>query len=271
MHIKNDCLWKQSISLIQQIHADLKWFFQTGSAQIALTLRAAAPKLPLNQLFVKKLREPASVERIRNAHRKRRGEIARRLEEFDDVLRFGSDQRFWEEMVYCFFTAGCSARMGLRSIEAVRPLLRKGNRAQLAKVLSGVHRFPFARSRYIVESRAFLEEHCSMRIREKLLSFGDAIERRDWLVKEKRIKGLGYKEASHFLRNVGFRGYAILDKHVLQCMYELGLIEAPKPPTTRKRYLEVEKHLENFAKRIRINFNELDLVLWSLRTGEVLK
>jgi N-glycosylase/DNA lyase len=110
-----------------------------------------------------------------------------------------------------------------------------------------------------------------MRIRAKLLEFSDANGRRDWLVMEKRIKGLGYKEASHFLRNVGFRGYAILDKHVLQCMYELGLIDAPKPPADRKRYLEVEKRLEDFAKRIRIDFNELDLVLWSLRTGEVLK
>jgi N-glycosylase/DNA lyase len=149
--------------------------------------------------------------------------------------------------------------------------LRAGNHAQLVNALSGIHRFPFARSRYIVESRSFLQGNCSMRIRSKLLNFGDANERRDWLATEKGIKGLGYKEASHFLRNVGFRGYAILDKHVLQCMSELGLIDQPKPPATRKRYLEVEQCLKKFAKGIKINFDELDLVLWSLRTGEVLK
>jgi len=220
---------------------------------------------------VKKLRKQVELRDIRLAHAKNRAEILARLGEFALVHESGSDDKFWEEMVYCFFTGGCSARMGLRSIEAVRPLLRNGSFSELSQALSGVHRFPFARSRYIVETRAFLESHCTMRIRDSLFEVNDPIERRDWLVSEKRIKGLGYKEASHFLRNVGFRGYAILDKHVLQCMFELQLIDEPKPPSSRKRYLDVEQKLREFARKVRIDFDELDLVLWSLRTGEVLK
>ncbi|MEJ7700219.1 MAG: hypothetical protein WKF71_11310 [Pyrinomonadaceae bacterium] len=88
--------------------------------------------------------------------------------------------------------------MGLRSIEAVRPLLLAGNQAELADALRGKHRYPNARSGYIVASRDFLQEHCGLRLREKLASFDDAFARRDWLVKEKRIKGLGYKEAEPF-------------------------------------------------------------------------
>lgn len=110
-----------------------------------------------------------------------------------------------------------------------------------------------------------------MRLRERLESFADPLERRDWLARERRIKGLGYKEASHFLRNVGLAGYAILDKHILRSLAELGIIDSPQPPTTRARYLETEQRMKSLARDLRIDFDELDLVLWSMRTGEVLK
>ena len=174
-------------------------------------------------------------------------------------------------MVFCFFTGGCSARMGMRSIEAVRPLLMTGDQPELALALTGVHRYPNARSSYIVASREFLSEHCGMRLRKKLQSFTCRHERRDWLVREKGIKGLGYKEASHFLRNIGFRGYAILDKHVLNSLAELKIIDEPKPPNTRSRYLMIEEKLKNLTDTIGIDFDELDLVLWSMKTGVILK
>lgn len=193
------------------------------------------------------------------------------MAEFESVWMNGSDARIWEEMVYCFFTGGCSARMGLRSVEAVQPLLGDGRQPEIARALSGVHRYPNARSRYVVESREFLRGHCDMRLREKLSGFECRFDRRDWLVNEKGIKGLGYKEASHFLRNIGFSGYAILDKHVLRCLAELKIIDDPKPPNTRTRYLRVEEKLKQLARRARIDFDELDLVLWSMKTGEILK
>lgn len=214
---------------------------------------------------------PITIPLIKQAHRQRAEEIEERLDEFREVWRSGTDLRLWEEMVYCFFTGGCSARMGLKSVEAVRPHLLEGSHESLTEALVGVHRYPRARAGYVVASREFLREHCGLRLRKKLESFTDPLERRDWLVKEKGIKGLGYKEASHYLRNIGFRGYAILDKHVLRCMHELGLIEAPKPPITRMRYLSVESTLKNFADQLKIDFDEMDLVLWSMRTGEILK
>ena len=174
-------------------------------------------------------------------------------------------------MVYCIFTAGASARMGLRAIEAVRSLLFDGTREEMTHALRGVHRYPGERPGYIVVTRDYLREDCEMRLRERLVGFTDPLERRDWLAKEKRIKGLGYKEASHFLRNVGLPGYGILDKHVLRCLAELGVIDSPQPPTTRTRYLETEERLRRFARDLRIDFDELDLVLWSMKTGEVLK
>lgn len=161
--------------------------------------------------------------------------------------------------------------MGLRALAAVRHLLPDGDLEQLTGALKGVYRYPVARPGYIVATRTYLSEHCDMRLREKLASFEEPLARRDWLATDREVKGLGYKEASHFLRNIGFRGYGILDKHVLRSLNDIGVIDSPKPPATRQRYFEVEERYRQFAREIKINFDELDLVLWSLRTGEILK
>jgi N-glycosylase/DNA lyase len=217
--------------------------------------------------------QPVTIDSLHIAHAARRREIKARLREFRRVWRTASNQRLWEEMVYCIFTAGASARMGLRSVEAIRPLLATGKQQAMTRALvaAGAHRFPNARPGYVVITRDYLRDSFSMRLRERLMSFSDPLVRRDWLATEPQIKGLGYKEASHFLRNIGFQGYAILDKHIMRCLAELGVIDGPKPPTTRKRYLEIEDRMRQFAGDVEIDFDELDLVLWSMKTGEVLK
>ena len=220
---------------------------------------------------VRPQREPVTVEKIRAAHRARRREIRARLAEFEAVWRDATDERLWEELVYCIFTAGASARMGLGSVEAVRPLLARGTQPELAAALTSKHRYPNSRSGYVVVTREFLSADCGMRLRERLESFTDAFERRDWLARTREIKGLGYKESSHFLRNVGLRGYAILDKHILRCLWEVGIIASPQPPSTRARYLATEETMRRFALDVGVDFDELDLVLWSMKTGEILK
>lgn len=225
----------------------------------------------MNQPPVKKYRQPVTIDDIKRTHAERRNEIRRRLREFESIGRSGTDAELWHEMVFCFFTGGCSARMGLNALEAVKPFLMTGDQHQLATALVGVHRYPNARARYVIASREFLKEHCGLELRRLLHGFDCPLERRDWLVREKGIKGLGYKEASHYLRNIGFRGYAILDKHVLNCLVELKIIANPKPPNTRKQYLMVEERLKELTDITGIDFDELDLVLWSMKTGIVLK
>ena len=217
--------------------------------------------------------EPVTVDRVVATHQARRKEIRKRLGEFDAVWRKGSDARLWEELAYCIFTAGASARMGLDAVDAVRPLLLDGEAAAMTAALkrAGAHRFPVARPQYIVTTRNYFRVHFGMALRKRLRSFRDPFERRDWLAQEKQVKGLGYKESSHFLRNIGVKGHAILDKHVMRCLAEVGVIDSAKPPSTRRKYLEVEQELIRFAKDIRVDFDELDLVLWSMKTGEILK
>jgi len=222
---------------------------------------------------VQRNQEPVTVERVVATHRARRREIKKKLSEFDEVWRKGTDARLWEELAFCIFTAGASARMGLNSVNAVRSLLLEGEPEEMTLALkeAGAHRFPVARPRYIVTTRAYFRAHFDMELRKHLRSFSDPFERRDWLAQEKQIKGLGYKEASHFLRNIGVKGHAILDKHVMKCLAEVGVVDSSKPPSNRKRYLEVEQQLLQFAKHIKVNCDELDLVLWSMKTGEILK
>jgi len=222
---------------------------------------------------VQRNQEPVTVERVVATHRARRKDIKKRLGEFQEVWRHGSDARLWEELVYCIFTAGASARMGLNAIDAVKSLLLDGEPEEMTQVLreAGAHRFPVARPRYIVTTRNYFRVNFGMALRERLRSFSDPFERRDWLAQEKQIKGLGYKESSHFLRNVGVKGHAILDKHVMRCLAEMNIVDTARPPANRRNYLEVEQEFRRFAQQIKVDFDELDLVLWSIKTGEILK
>ena len=223
--------------------------------------------------MMQRTREPVTLEIVRAAHRRRRPEVRARLREFRQVWQQGSDAQLWEEMVYCIFTAGASAKMGYNAVRAIRPLLEDGTRTAMTRALvrPPAYRFHNVRPRYVIATRDYFRKSFSMRLREALAGMRDPFARRDWLATEPRIKGLGYKEASHFLRNVGFKGYGILDKHIVRCLAELGVIDSAKPPTTRRRYLDTEERMRQFAQTAGIDFDELDLVLWSIKTGEILK
>jgi N-glycosylase/DNA lyase len=187
------------------------------------------------------------------------------------VGRTGSPETLFEELTFCIFTAGASARMGLPSIESVRPVLMTGSVQDIKNALAGRHRFPNNRGTYVYETREYLRTHCGLGLRDALRRIKRSDERRDFLAANRSVRGIGYKEASHFLRNVGYRGYAILDKHVLGRLAELNVIETSKPPSTKNRYLAIEEKVKLFADSIGIDFDELDLLLWYTKTGEILK
>ena len=92
--------------------------------------------------------------------------------------------------------------------------------------------------------------------------------RENWLAKN--IKGLGMKEASHFLRNIGYKNVAIIDFHILDLLARYGLIEKPKTMTPKK-YIEIENELKKISEKTGINLGELDLYLWYKETGKDLE
>jgi N-glycosylase/DNA lyase len=162
--------------------------------------------------------------------------------------------------------------MGMRTVAALKDLLGRGSEKELQQ-RAHAHSVRFWRLRpsYIVHTREYLDETCGRKLKKLLGSFEGRDARRDFFAGNKGVKGIGYKEASHFLRNIGFPGYAILDKHILNSLREMGVINARMRPTTRAGYLAIEKKLEQFAKEIGIDMDHLDLLLWSRKTGEILK
>ena len=93
-------------------------------------------------------------------------------------------------------------------------------------------------------------------------------ERRTWLVIH--IPGFGLKEASHFLRNIGYDEYAIIDSHILDLLHRYRLIKKPQTLTERK-YKEIEQVIQRLATQTGLTCAELDLYLWYMETGTVLK
>jgi len=208
---------------------------------------------------------------LKRDYRKKRPVIVRRLAEFKAVRSKG-DHAIFEELCYCILTAGSSAKMGMRTVAALRDLLHGGSERELQQ-RARAHRVRFWRVRpsYIYGTREYLKETCGMNLRGFIESFDCPQKRRDYFAKNRSIKGLGYKEASHFLRNIGFSGYAILDKHILNSLREMGVIARRSRPTNRGSYLAIEERVKKFADDIGIDLDHLDLLLWSRKTGEILK
>ncbi len=216
------------------------------------------------------LDKDAYIAKLKQSYDIKKDLIKQRMHEFEEVYKLG-DEAIFTELCFCIFTAGSSARSGLVCIEAIKDIILTGTAKEIEKRIERKHRYPQARAEYIVHTRSYLEKEWDFQIKKLIESFDDKIELRDFFACNKGIKGIGYKEASHFLRNIGFKGYAILDIHILRSLFELGIIESPKPPASKGKYLEIEEKLRTFANEIDIDFDDLDLLLWSNKTGEILK
>ena len=108
-----------------------------------------------------------------------------------------------------------------------------------------------------------------LKIKEKL-NLEDLEKTREWLVDN--IKGLSWKGASHFLRNIGYGDdFAIVSSYISKTLFKLELIEEAEIPKNKEKYLEQEEMVKNLADEVGIDIKALDLVLWSIQTGEVFK
>ncbi|WXG40472.1 MAG: N-glycosylase/DNA lyase [Candidatus Freyarchaeum deiterrae] len=192
------------------------------------------------------------------------GQISKRMSDFKGLHDKGNEEWF-SELCFCILTAYSSAELGLKIQRDLNceDFLRLPQENLCCKLREEGHRFSERRADFIVCARDFLN------IKEIITSFSDERVAREWLVKN--VMGLGYKEASHFLRNVGFKNVAILDRHILRVMLEYGLISEIPKTLTRKKYLEIEQKLEMLSERVGLSLGELDLYLWFMKTGKILK
>lgn len=237
-----------------------------------------------------KLSDNLSIRNLKKEYLLKKNRIIERLQEFDKFynepyswffdsgkmelreVNKNDDERIFEELCFCILTANTSAEMGMRAIDKVRDLLLKGNVEEMSKELEGIYRFNNLRPAYIIHTREYLQRELKFKLKEKIESIKNDIEvLRDFFAFNKGIKGLAYKEASHFLRNIGFKGYAILDKHILNSLIEFRIIDEIKMPLKRDTYREIEHKMKLFSNEIEIPMDELDLLLWSRRNGKILK
>lgn len=174
-------------------------------------------------------------------------------------------KEIFKELCFCILTANFNAERAIKIQDEIGDgFITEDSLSTTLKALG--YRFPNTRARYIEEAREYKNS-----IKEIIESFdGSNKELRNWIAKN--IKGLGYKEASHFLRNIGFTNLAIIDFHIVDLLVKNGIIERPKSKSLSKgRYLEIENILEDIAGEIDLNLGELDLYLWYLETNKILK
>jgi N-glycosylase/DNA lyase len=170
----------------------------------------------------------------------------------------------FSELCFCIMTANCSAEKCIEVQLGIGNGFHKLDESELSFKFKDLgYRFPNIRSKYIIEAREKQEQ-----LYKKINSNIDPFDLREWIVKN--IKGLGYKEASHFLRNIGFTELAIIDFHIIDLLTKFNLIEKPKT-LSKTKYLEIEKLLEEIAINLNLNLAELDLYLWYMETGKILK
>ena len=210
------------------------------------------------------------IAELRRKYRKRKAEIEARLLHFEKVGRTSPCVLF-EELSFCILTPQSKA---FSCDEAVRGLKHKGllfggSAKEIAAVLRGKARFHNNKAKYIVLAREKFRKGGFASLAGMTFSGSERSSREALL---KSVKGIGPKEASHYLRNVG-RGktLAILDRHILGNLARHGAIEGLPKSFTAKRYLEIEKKMEMFCKKCGIPMAHLDLLFWAEETGRVFK
>ncbi len=194
-----------------------------------------------------------------------RRQVEERLREFELISK--SDRQVWlREMAFCLLAANFSAIKAYKmALELERfGLLIKGNKQEIISYLRSMgHRFYNTRANFIVEARKELNKVYT--VIPKLNDF----EAREWL--RNRIKGFGMKESSHFLRNVGRKNLAIIDRHILRVMKRYGIISEVPKTLTKRRYVSLEEKLREVARLCDTNLAELDLYLWYSEKGIVFR
>ena len=187
--------------------------------------------------------------------------VKKRLNEFRALGKKGNKEWF-SELCFCILTANSKAHTALAIQHKLGCVgFLSLSKSQLTKTIrENKHRFHNIKAGFIVDAREFKG------IKDILKKEKDP---RRWLVTN--VKGIGWKESSHFLRNVGYLDYAILDRHILNLMLENKLIKERPNSLNEKNYLAIEKRLEKFARKLRMSQAELDLYMWFMKTNKVLK
>jgi N-glycosylase/DNA lyase len=210
-------------------------------------------------------------EEIKSIYESKRQEIALRLHEFGTIWKKGTTKEIFAELAFCILTPQANGKACWLTVENMiaKGVLFEGARSQIVKELNCA-RFIQKKATYIVEAREkFLCDNRAT-LKSVIDKIGNGHEAREWLVNN--VKGVGYKEASHFLRNIGFeQNLAILDRHIIKNLQLFGVIKEIPDSLPKGRYFDIEKKMMEFSKAIQIPMSYLDMVIWHKEKGEIFK
>jgi N-glycosylase/DNA lyase len=183
------------------------------------------------------------------------------LKVFEKNRNLSKEEKFIE-LCFCILVANSSMEKTFKIWKTIGNDFLKLSKEQLSKRLKELgYRFYNKRAEYIVEARNKVD------LLEEILKSDNEIEIREKLVKN--FKGIGWKEASHFLRNLGYKNFAIIDRHVLKTLKEFGVIEKIPKYLNKKTYLEIENKLRELSNKLKISLAELDFYLFYLSSGKL--
>ncbi|MCK9408831.1 MAG: DNA lyase [Bacteroidetes bacterium] len=204
------------------------------------------------------------LDQLQRSFAMKRSAIRKRLREYRAVPVEG----YFYELLYCIMTpqsSAVNAAKAQRNFEANDFLNNDIDPEPLLHQPDYYIRFHRSKAKWITEMKKNFVDIVKVTTGPLLAS-----EKREWFVKN--VKGLSYKEATHFLRNIGKNeGLAILDRHILKNLKLHGVIHVIPVSLSRKRYLLIERKFLSFALHLGISVDELDLLFWSNEAGEILK
>ena len=180
----------------------------------------------------------------------------------DKLKEFSKNKDYFYELCFCLLTPQSKAKKCYEAIQILKQKDFLNNNFNIKPILKTRTRFYNNKSRYLLE----LKNKFNF-IKQNLKNNPEAT--REFLVKE--VKGVGYKESSHYLRNIGYRNLAILDRHILNNLKNLNVIKEIPKTITKAKYFEIESKFKEFSKKVNIPMDELDLLFWSMQTGEVFR
>jgi len=211
-----------------------------------------------------------NISEIKQVYLKFKENIENRLNEFRAIGKNANREELFTELAFCVLTPQSKAKLCWEAILSMqrKNILLNGTIEDINKELQKV-RFKNKKAGYLHQARCnFFKKENS--IYENIKRIKSPLELREYLVGN--IKGIGYKEASHFLRNIGMGAdIAILDRHIIRNLIELGILHEYPKNLSEKKYEEIEKKMKKLSKNIDIPMDTLDLVFWAKETGEVFK
>lgn len=209
-------------------------------------------------------------EEIKDIYYVVKSRIVERLNEFAYLWNRSGEEEIFYELVFCLLTPQSKAFSADKAVKTLleKKLIFSDDANQIADILKIV-RFKNNKARYIVEAKYKFMENNKIFIK-KHIDTDNIFQTREWFWKN--IKGIGLKEASHFLRNIGFgENIAILDRHILRNLEKYKFINEIPKTITKDKYYAIESRMKDFSSQINIPLSHLDFVLWYKEAGDIFK